>query len=234
MTWLVVTDRPLRSALTSTETRDDRRRGAMIRASWAIGRARSRSGPHGSDAGSTPAAEASAGRARGAPRLFGDVVGLHGRSMGRRKGARDMGPPRWASPLGAGRVSSSNSGGPPRRGRFCHVEFCGRVFTRPGFSVLALYHPRWSLLNLRVAPLGELPARVCIGYQCQMSDVQSLAPPPPARRVDIFAFSELLNACDDFLSGLEDDHKSALSAGLMEQFVLHSDLQWTTNGSNAG
>jgi hypothetical protein len=35
-------------------------------------RARSRNGPHGSDAGSTPSAEASAGRARGAPRLCGD------------------------------------------------------------------------------------------------------------------------------------------------------------------
>ena len=75
---------------------------------------------------------ASAGRARGAPRLCGDV-GLRGRSLGRRKGAPDGGPARRGLPTRSSPSSSSNSGRPPRRGRFCRVEFCGRVFTQPGF-----------------------------------------------------------------------------------------------------
>jgi hypothetical protein len=53
-----------------------------------------------------------------------------------------------------------------------------------------------------------------------------------ARSVDIFALSELLKACDDLLAGFEHNHKGALPAGFMEQFVLHGGLQWTTNRSN--
>jgi hypothetical protein len=58
--------RPIRSGGPGAEGAGQARRGL----------GRSRSGPHGSDAGSTPAAEASAGRARGTPRLCGDVVGF--------------------------------------------------------------------------------------------------------------------------------------------------------------
>ena len=42
--------------------------------------------------------------------------------------------------------------------------------------------------------------------------------------------SELLKTRDDFLTGLENDHKGALPAGLMEQFVLHG----ASNGQRTG
>jgi hypothetical protein len=115
-----VTDRPLRSVLTSTATRGGRRRGAMIPASGRC-RARSRSGPHGSDAGSTPAAEASAG----APRLCGEIIGTVDPC---KEGRAHRGLSTRSSPS-----SSSNSGGPPRRGAILPRRFCGRVFIQPGF-----------------------------------------------------------------------------------------------------
>jgi hypothetical protein len=51
--------------------------------------------------------------------------------------------------------------------------------------------------------------------------------------MDTFASGEFLKAGDDFLASFEHDDKGALSAGLMEQFMLHDSLQWRTNGSNA-
>jgi hypothetical protein len=83
---------------------------------------------HESGTGRPPAAKASAGRARGARRLCGDVLGLYGGPMGRRKGAPDVGPPRRSSPS-----SSSNPGGPPRRGRFCTSNLCGPPVAPPRF-----------------------------------------------------------------------------------------------------
>jgi hypothetical protein len=97
MTWLVLMARPLRASLSSTLRRRLTRRGANTLASWAMSCAISERSSS-SDAGSTPAAEASAGPASGAPRLCRDVVGLHGRSTGRRKGAPDGGPPRRGLP----------------------------------------------------------------------------------------------------------------------------------------
>ena len=83
-------------------------------------------------ADSTLAAEASAGRARGAPRLCGDVDGLHGRSMERRKGAPDVSP-RRDLPTRSSPSSSSNSRRPPRRGRFCTSNLCGPPVAPPRF-----------------------------------------------------------------------------------------------------
>jgi len=98
MTWLAMMVRPARSALTSTLRalvccRRGQRAPAGSTRSWAISE-RSSWKRWGFDA--------SGGAIRrtrdGAPRLCGDVVGLHGRSMGRRKGAPDVGPPRGVSP----------------------------------------------------------------------------------------------------------------------------------------
>src|SRR5262245_19752646 len=50
------------------------------------------------------------------------------------------------------------------------------------------------------------------------------------RRMDIFASSEFLKTCRDFLASFEHDDKGALPAGLMKQFMLHDSLRWRTNG----
>jgi hypothetical protein len=51
--------------------------------------------------------------------------------------------------------------------------------------------------------------------------------------MDVFTRGKFLKTCDYFLAGFEHDDKSALASGLMEQFVLHGILQWTTNGAGA-
>ena len=70
---------------------------AMILASWMMSCAISERSSW-KRCGFDARAEASPGRARGAPRLCGDVVGLHIKSMGRRKGAPDVRPPRRGLP----------------------------------------------------------------------------------------------------------------------------------------
>jgi hypothetical protein len=77
--------------------------------------------PQGSDAGSTPAAEASAG----APRLCGEIIATVDPC---KEGRAHRGLSTRSSPS-----SSSNSGGPPRRGAISPRRFCGRVFIQPGF-----------------------------------------------------------------------------------------------------
>jgi hypothetical protein len=94
----------------------------MILTNWAMSCAIS-------GAGSTPAAEASAGRARGSA-LRRLSSGLHG------SGKKPRAHLRWdhhggVFPREAAHASSVGFRGASARGRFRHVEFCGPIFTRP-------------------------------------------------------------------------------------------------------
>jgi hypothetical protein len=58
----------------------------------------------------------------------------HGRSMGRRKGAPDVGPPRRGLPTRSNPRLLSNSAGPPRRGDFATSNSVGSFLPDPDFQ----------------------------------------------------------------------------------------------------
>jgi hypothetical protein len=95
----------------------------------------------------------------GAPRLCGVIVGLHGRSMGRRRA--------HPTPDHLGGVSSpsssSNSGGPPRTGRFCNVV----VFSSTCSGAL------------RRDPLTRAPHAAEGRHRVSMAFPASFSKPPP-------------------------------------------------------
>ena len=81
------------------------------------------------------------------------------------------------SPRGAARARRRIPGG-LREGRFCHVEFCGRVFTQPGFPA-----PGPGPIPHCVTRSLLLASAVTTGCLCPLnSSTRSGAPPRPHHR----------------------------------------------------
>jgi hypothetical protein len=108
--------------------------------------------------------------------LCGDVVGLHGRSMERRKGAPDMRPPRRGLPTRRQPELVVEFRGASAQGRFCHVEFCGPVFSQPGFSASGP-GPIPRCVTRRLPPASAITT----GCLCRLnSSTAPGAPPAPS------------------------------------------------------
>ena len=172
---------PVVMASKSSSRDRGRRRGVCTAPAGALARRAAPGAPRCSRrpaprrANSTPAAEASAGRARGTPRLCGDVDGLHGRSMERRKGAPDISP-RRDLPTRSSPSSLSNSRRPPRRGRFCTSNLCGPPVAPPRFQAAdAGTPPRY---RSRAGHYAELAAG--LGRYVIQDLVREPAPSPSA------------------------------------------------------